>query len=853
MIKIFISYCHKDETLISKFLNHLSPLKNNGLITEWIDRKINTGEDFQENIDIALENADIICLMISDNFLASNACIKEKNDTLILKNSKGIRVIPIILSPCAWTEHIELSELLATPTDGKPITKFEDQNDGWLDVIKWVKPVCKSINQIKQLKLNDSFNNFLNSADILSKSHHNKETVELKDIYVFPKLKKYDDVEIAQKYDSENLITEILNFNKIIIAGENQAGKTTICKVIYKIYLNLNYIPVYIEDDNLFLGNPLSKLEKSFQEQYENITFNEIEQNRIIPIVDNFHFAKHQDKYIESFKDFKYQVFIVDDIFGLNIKNQNLVKDYNKFKIREFSPIERDRLIRKWIQIKENDLIEINPNHLNQSLDEKTEMIENSLGVIFGKGIMPSYPFFILSLLAAQDIQKPLDQDITSQGHCYQALIYLYLRKEGVNNNQIDIYSNFLTELAFYIYDNGSNSLPNDKFQIFIESYKAKFNLPIPLNDILKVLNNVNICRFDSFNQFSFCYTYIYYFFIAKYISENIDKQKSLVTKIISNIHKDENAYITIFIAHHSKSNYLLDELLLSAEMLFEKYEPSTLETDELDFFDKHEDKIVKSILPSYEHSPTDEREKVLISKSRIEEDENDDKSKPEVNEEDLTDLVTNLRFSIKTVEVMGMIIKNRSGSLPLERLEYIYEQGLKVHLRILSSFFEIIKNEQTEIEFIDFVKERINQINDERKENEEKELNKAKVEQFAREIFWNLNFGVIHGFITKAIHSLGSNNLLQIAENVSNREKTPSTFIVNQGINMWYAKSLRLDEIQKRISEKSFSKTAERLIKFKVVEHSRLHKMEYKKLKEIEEKLNMSTNKLLSDRAKNK
>ena len=69
----------------------------------------------------------------------------------------------------------------------------------------------------------------------------------------------------------------------------------------------------------------------------------------------------------------------------------------------------------------------------------------------------------------------------------------------------------------------------------------------------------------------------------------------------------------------------------------------------------------------------------------------------------------------------------------------------------------------------------------------------------------------------------------------------------------MWYAKSLRLDEIQKRISEKNFSKTAERLIKFKVVEHSRLHKMEYKKLKEIEEKLNMSTNKLLSDRAKNK
>nr|WP_314834867.1 toll/interleukin-1 receptor domain-containing protein [uncultured Flavobacterium sp.] len=851
MIKVFISYCHKDEILISKFISHLSPLKNNGIIKEWVDRKIKTGEEFQENIDNALDNAEIICLMISDNFLASTACIKEKNDSLLLKHKKGIRVIPIILSPCAWTEHNELSELLAIPTDGKPITKFEDQNEGWLDAIKWIKPVCQSINQIKQIKQNGSFNDFLNSADILSKSHYNKETVELRDIYVFPKLKQYDGVEIAQKYDSENFVTDILNFNKIIIAGENQAGKTTICKVIYKIYLNLNYLPIYIEDDNLFLGNPLAKLEKSFQEQYENIEFKDVEQNRIIPIVDNFHYAKHQEKYIESFKDFKYQLFIVDDIFGLNIKNQNLIKDYTKFKIREFSAIERNKLIKKWIQVKENDFIEINPNHLNQSLDEKTEMIENSLGLIFGKGIMPSYPFFILSLLAAQDIQKPLDQEITSQGHCYQALIYLYLRKEGVNNNQIDIYSNFLTELAFYIYTNGNNGLSNNKFQEFIENYKSHFNLPLPLTDILKVLSKVNICRFDSFNQFNFCYTYIYYFFIAKYISDNIDKNKKLVSKIISNIHKDENAYITIFIAHHSKSNYLLDELLLSAEMLFENYAPATLETDELSFFDKHEEKIIKAILPSYEHNTDVERESILNNKSENE--ENEKQNENINNDDDSDDFVTKLRFSIKTVEVMGMIIKNRSGSLPLERLEYIYEQGLKVHLRILTSFFELIKNKQTEIEFTDFIKERLNQINEERIEKEEKELNITKIEQFAREIFWNINFGVVHGFITKAIHSLGSNNLLKIAENVSNKEKTPSAFIVNQGINMWYAKSLHLDEIQKRISEKNFSKTAEKVIKFKIVEHSRLHKIDFKKLKEIEDKLKMSTNKLLSDRAKNK
>src|SRR5690606_7893407 len=161
---------------------------------------------------------------------------------------------------------------------------------------------------------------------------------------------------------------------------------------------------------------------------------------------------------------------------------------------------------------------------------------------------------FILSILAAQDTQKPLDSDITSQGHCYQALIYLYLRREGVNNEQIDIYSNFLTELAYWIFEkHNGNSIDNDDFQKFLEHYKANFNMPIPVENVIKTLSNVNICKFDTLNQFNFCYSYIYYFFVAKYLSEHLEAKKEVVNKILSNLHKDENAYITVFIAHHTK------------------------------------------------------------------------------------------------------------------------------------------------------------------------------------------------------------------------------------------------------------------------------------------------------------
>ncbi len=316
MNKLFISYSHKDENLVEDFINHVAPLKNNGIVSEWYDRKIETGEEFQNEIDNNLENADIICLIISSNFLASNTCLEEKDSALKLRKRKGIRVVPIILSPCAWTTHKELSELLAIPTDGKPVTSFSDKNESWLDVINWIVEVCNSVNTIKSLKIKDPFTKFLSSADILSKSHKNKEVLNLEDIFVYPKLKCYDEEEISHKYDSENFNSEIISYEKLIIAGENQAGKTTLCKVLFQIYKELNFVPIFLDDENKYLGNPHKKLEKAFLEQYEHETFDDIDINRIVPIVDNFHIAKYQEKYIEQYESFRFQVLIVDDIVG---------------------------------------------------------------------------------------------------------------------------------------------------------------------------------------------------------------------------------------------------------------------------------------------------------------------------------------------------------------------------------------------------------------------------------------------------------------------------------------------------------------------------------------------------------
>ena len=101
-MKVFYSYCHKDEQYREKLETFLCTLKDRGKITEWHDRKIIAGENWSEKIQNELENADIILLLISQDFLASDACKKELDYAFDETNHK--LAIPIILKPCMWLD-----------------------------------------------------------------------------------------------------------------------------------------------------------------------------------------------------------------------------------------------------------------------------------------------------------------------------------------------------------------------------------------------------------------------------------------------------------------------------------------------------------------------------------------------------------------------------------------------------------------------------------------------------------------------------------------------------------------------------------------------------------------------------
>lgn len=846
-LNLFISYSHLDEVKIKEFIKHIAPLKNNGIIKDWYDRKILAGQDFQDTIDNNLDKAEIICLFISANFLDSSACIKEKKRALELRKKNGVSVIPIILSACGWLDDKDICHLLAIPTDGKPVTSYPDLDTAWNLVYNEIKKVIEDITKIKNLKITDEFLSFLKSSELLSKAHSQKSEVLIDDIFIFPELTRYDDLlEYEKKISSEKLIQDFLDYSKILIAGEDQSGKTTLCKKIFTELRIKNFVPIYITDKfNQLQGSIDSKIIKAFKEQYSNIEFEYIDRKRIVPIIDDFHFAKHKEKILLQLNGFCYQFVFVDDIFSLNFKDENLLKLYKQFKIKEFSPSLRNRLIEKWIHLTDKDIVS-NRNKIYKELDHSTELVNSTLGKVFSSGIMPAYPFFILTILCTHEtFEKPLDQEITSQGYCYQALIYLYLRKNGVKNDEIDTYINFLTEIAFYFYKQKKIELTEADFNDFLISYLDKFNLPIKQDKLISNLQKTRIIAFDCFGNYSFCYSYLYYFFVAKYLAEHSADNAKTIDYLINNLHVNENAYIAIFISHHSKSAYILDEIILNAMCLFDKYKPATLSKDELSFFDNQIDNIVKAVLPNRTTSPEQERERRLKVQDIAEEieskskdlKENDSESN-EINDE----LAIELRRSIKTVEVMGSIIKNRAGSLEKTVLENVFSEAMNVHLKILTSFFELIKIENQQSEIVEFISNRLEEITKDKSRTPSHE----ELEKLSKTIFWNMNFSVVYGFVNKIIHSLGSNKLINIIEKVCDKNNTPASFLVKHGILMWYYKNLQIDNIVNRIEDDGFSETANRIMKFMIVNHCSMHTTGYKEIQKIEHKLGIPSKRLL-------
>lgn len=148
-VKIFFSYSQKDEALRDELATHLSLMKRQGIIEAWYDRQISPGDEWADEINENLNLADIILLLVSANFLASDYCYdKEMKRAMERHEKREARVIPIILKPTDWS-NVPFSKLQGLPRNGEPVTTWYNKDEAFLDIAKGIRKVVEEIAKSK--------------------------------------------------------------------------------------------------------------------------------------------------------------------------------------------------------------------------------------------------------------------------------------------------------------------------------------------------------------------------------------------------------------------------------------------------------------------------------------------------------------------------------------------------------------------------------------------------------------------------------------------------------------------------------------------------------------------------------
>ncbi len=208
--KTFIIYSRSDEAYKQQLLLHLRPLINSQLIKIWHDGDILPGEVWEKKIKTELQSSDLVLFLVSVNSLDSQFIQTEELNKALDRQRQGLtRVIPIIVSPCAWRYDPVINVLQVLPVfqnyGPKPVNDrvWKTEAEAWTSVVEALGEVVRRL---------------------IEQNHQRNETVPTQRIF-------------HQNVENENQIDEALKVSSETKAW-NTAKKLNIQQVYEKFILN---------------------------------------------------------------------------------------------------------------------------------------------------------------------------------------------------------------------------------------------------------------------------------------------------------------------------------------------------------------------------------------------------------------------------------------------------------------------------------------------------------------------------------------------------------------------------------------------------------------------------------------
>jgi hypothetical protein len=144
-LKLFLSYAHEDRDIVTELRKHLAPLRHEQIVTDWYDFELTPGHDWDREILSQLESSDLVLVVVSADFVASNyAYGRELGIALDLHDQERLRVLPVIGRNCRW-QNLPFARLQVLPEGAVAISSWENRDDAFVSVVLGVERVAREI------------------------------------------------------------------------------------------------------------------------------------------------------------------------------------------------------------------------------------------------------------------------------------------------------------------------------------------------------------------------------------------------------------------------------------------------------------------------------------------------------------------------------------------------------------------------------------------------------------------------------------------------------------------------------------------------------------------------------------
>ena len=121
------------------------------MIEAWHDRKLKAGEEWDAVISTNFENANIILLLISIDFINSKYCYDIELEKAMELHKSGSEKSFLSLHDLVLRSHTPFAKLQALPKDAKAISAWDNQDEVLTSIAEAIMQVAKDMQVAKEL------------------------------------------------------------------------------------------------------------------------------------------------------------------------------------------------------------------------------------------------------------------------------------------------------------------------------------------------------------------------------------------------------------------------------------------------------------------------------------------------------------------------------------------------------------------------------------------------------------------------------------------------------------------------------------------------------------------------------